>query len=73
MYALDHAPPHFHAEYSGYEALVAIDDLAVVRGRLPTRARRLVIQWASLHKTELLAAWERARRLEPPGKIDPLE
>ena len=34
MYPLDHAPPHFHADYSGYEALVEIDNLTVIRGRL---------------------------------------
>ena len=73
MYALDHSPPHFHAEYSGHEALVSIDELSVVRGRLPTRARRLVIEWASLHESELRQAWERSRRLEPLGKIAPLD
>ena len=73
MYARDHAPPHFHAEYSGHEALVAIDDLTVVRGQLPTRARRLVFEWASLHRVELRQAWERASRLESPGRIAPLE
>ena len=73
MYALDHAPPHFHAEYSGYEALVAIDNFTEMRGHLPARARRLVIEWASLHQAELREAWDRARNLEPPGRIAPLE
>jgi hypothetical protein len=73
MYARDHAPPHFHAEYGGYEALVAIEDFGEMRGRLPMRARRLVIEWASLHQAELQEAWERASNLEPPGRIAPLE
>ena len=45
----------------------------IVRGRFPVRAERLVLEWASLHQEELLAAWERASRLLDPGKIDPLK
>ena len=26
MYHRDHAPPHFHASYQGFDALIAIDD-----------------------------------------------
>ena len=73
IYFRDHAPAHFHAEYSGHEALVEIQDLTEIRGRLPTRARKLVLEWASLHQDELLAAWNKARLMEDPGKIAPLE
>ena len=73
MYALDHAPPHFHVEYGGYESLVEIESLALTRGLLPSGARKLVIKWASLHQIELLQAWNRARRLESPGRIAPLK
>ncbi|MDE2805343.1 MAG: DUF4160 domain-containing protein [Gemmatimonadota bacterium] len=73
MYFSDHGPPHFHALYGDQEALVEIDSLAVFQGRLSSRAKSLVIEWASLHQEELRTAWERASRLEPPGKIAPLE
>ena len=69
----DHAPPHFHALYSGQEALFDIDSLSVMQGRISTRARRLVVEWASLHQDELLTAWEHAQNYEPLGKIAPLE
>ena len=72
MYFDDHVPAHFHALYGNDEALVGIDNLAVLQGRLPARAQGLVIEWASLHQAELRDAWERAKRLEPPGKIAPL-
>ena len=39
---------------------------------LPGRALGMVTEWASLHQRELLASWERASRLELPGKIAPL-
>lgn len=73
MYFNDHGPPHFHALYSGDEALVGIDSLAVLHGRLPPRAQGLVVEWASLHQVELRNAWGLAKRLEPFGKIAPLE
>ena len=49
----EHGPPHFHATYSGDRALIDIDNLFILQGRLPPRARGLVIEWASLHQDEL--------------------
>ena len=73
MYFDDHDPPHFRARYGGDEALVGIETLAVLHGRLPPRAQGLVVEWASLRQAELRDAWERARQLEPLGKIAPLD
>lgn len=72
MYFGDHRPPHFHAEYGEHEAIVGIETLAVIAGKLPPRAMGLVSEWASIHQQELSAAWARAEHLEPVGKIDPL-
>ena len=52
MYYRDHAPPHFHAEYAEFEIIVDIQSGAVT-GKFPTRALNLVMEWYSLHKTEL--------------------
>lgn len=73
MFFREHGPPHFHAEYSGQQAVVRIEDLTVLRGRLPPRALGIVKEWASLRQAELKTAWDRARRQEAPGKIAPLE
>lgn len=35
MYFGDHAPPHFHAEYSGHRAVINIITLALIEGKLP--------------------------------------
>lgn len=35
MFFADHEPPHFHAEYGGSEAQFGIEDLALLRGKLP--------------------------------------
>ena len=69
----DHPPPHFHAKYGEHEAVVNINLGTVSGGRLPPRARRLVEEWASLHRDELITVWNRAQRSEPFGKIPPLE
>ncbi|MGZ4251341.1 MAG: DUF4160 domain-containing protein [Solirubrobacteraceae bacterium] len=66
-----HQIPHFHAEYGGSVASVAVDG-AVLAGTLPSRQLRLVGEWAQLHRGELMANWERAPRLEPLERIAPL-
>lgn len=38
MFFRDHAPPHFHVEYSGHKAEVTIDTLDVLAGELPRAA-----------------------------------
>lgn len=68
----DHAPPHFHAEYSEHEARIAINSLAVLSGKLPPRAMGLVAEWATLHQQELQTLWGHASKLEPLNRLDPL-
>jgi hypothetical protein len=73
MYYNDHMPPHFHAEYGEHEAIYEIDTLDVTRGSLPRRAHALVLEWATLHRTELRDDWERARKEKPLVEIEGLE
>lgn len=73
MYYNDHEPSHFHALYSEHEAIVEIGTLAVYRGSLPRRAMALVLEWASLHRTELRDNWNRARQGQTVVEIEPLE
>jgi hypothetical protein len=69
----DHEPPHFHVRYSGQKAIVEIESLAVIAGRLSPRVSALVNERASLHKDELQHDWERARQQAPLSPIAPLE
>ena len=64
--------PHFHATYANDEASIDIETLNVIAGELPTRALRLVSEWASAHRAELRANWERARRHDRLQQIEPL-
>ena len=72
MYRPDHPPPHFHAEYGEHVAQIELGTLRVIAGSLPTRALRLVLEWAELHGPELQANWELAQALEPLVAIEPL-
>ncbi len=72
MFFDDHQPPHFHAEYAEDQAVITIETLAMIAGNLPPRALALVKEWAVLHQEELREAWQRAKTLQPPGKINPL-
>jgi len=73
MFYNDHNPPHFHARYGGQRALVAIDTLTVLEGRLSPRVLGLVTEWAALHREELREDWRLARRQAPLQTIAPLE
>ena len=68
----EHNPPHFHARYGNHKASIGIGDMAVLEGSLPPRALGLVMEWAAMHRDELMNAWNQARNQQSPGKINPL-
>ena len=72
MYWNDHAPPHFHAIYAEFEANYRIDTLEIIRGSLPRRAHALVLEWADLHRSELMEDWQLCESRLMPNKIEPL-
>ena len=72
MFFCDHNPPHFHAIYKEYEAIIDINTLAILEGSLPKRAQVMVLEWAFEHRSELLLNWEKAQKPEPLDKIEPL-
>jgi len=69
----DHNPPHFHAVYEGRKAVFEINSLQLVEGSLPPRIRGFIVEWASIHQAELMAAWETVRAGRNPQSIAPLE
>jgi hypothetical protein len=73
MYYNDHAPPHFHAKYGESEATFIIETLEILSGSLPRRAAALVLEWASLHRTQLASNWDKARRGVALDVIEPLD
>jgi hypothetical protein len=73
LHTRDHPPAHFHAKYQGEEAVFDIETLRLTEGRLPPRARSLVVEWAALHREELLRAWAALRQGELPNRIASLD
>lgn len=65
----EHHPPHFHALYGGREAEFRIETGEMLTGRMPLRIKKLVNEWAKLHKNELQEVWD----TQIFNKIKPLE
>lgn len=73
MFWNDHAPPHFHCQYGDYEAIVNIQTLELMEGKMPRRAQNLILDWAELHQEELLEDWKLCEAKQQPKPIAPLE
>lgn len=72
MFYRDHNPPHFHAAYGDYEAIIDIEKNEIIGGFLPPRVLGIVTEWTALHQMDLMNNWERARNQEKLHEIDPL-
>ena len=72
MYFDDHNPPHFHVRYNDDRALISIGELKVLEGHLHARILGLVIEWAELHKNELIQNWDMVKTTGKYFKIAPL-
>ncbi|MEY4909530.1 MAG: hypothetical protein RL260_3248 [Pseudomonadota bacterium] len=69
MWHDDHPPAHIHAEYQGFEALIAIETGEVVQGNLPRKVAAILKEWCATHRDELRTNWGRAQRFEPLERI----
>ena len=68
----DHHPPHFHAWYGDYKIIVNIKD-GVVKGEMPGRAVKLILEWLELHRDELMENWYRSQCGNFLEKVEPLK
>lgn len=72
MYWDEHVPPHFHAHYGSFKAIISIADASVFNGALPLRQLKLVLAWCEIHRDELMANWNSALKHGVISSIDPL-
>ncbi len=72
MFYEDHNPPHFHAEYADYKAMIDIQRGCVFRGALPARQLKYVLAWTEIHQDELMQNWMLSKDAKPLLKIAPL-
>lgn len=62
LYPRDHNPPHFHAIYAEYEALIDIRTLEVLRGQLPGKQLKRIQTWAAGKQDLLLSEFVRLQK-----------
>ena len=72
MFWRDHNPPHFHASYGGEEVIVNIRTLEIMEGSISRRALPMVLEWALVHRSELLEDWDLCQSKQRPKPIQPL-
>ena len=57
IYFDEHVPPHFHAIFAEHEAVVSIESLSVVEGKLPAAKLKQVLAWAAANQDLLRRKW----------------
>jgi Domain of unknown function (DUF4160) len=73
MFYNDYEPPHFHAEYQGLQGKFDFGGEMIVGAVESRTARRLIREWALLHRGELEENWRLAKARQPLRQIAPLE
>jgi len=63
----EHGTPHFHAIYGEFNSVFSIETLEMLEGDLPSRAQRLVKEWATLYQHDLLYMWQTNEFKRLPG------
>jgi hypothetical protein len=63
----EHGVPHFHAVYDEYNAVYNIQTLEMMEGDMPSRAQRLIKDWASQYQQDLLQMWKDNQFRQLPG------
>ena len=54
----EHNPPHIHAIYGEHVGVINIQTGELMEGDLPLRALKLIQEWSTKHKQELLDIWK---------------
>ena len=73
MYYNDHRPPHFHAEYQGQRGVFNFSGNLLAGNITSKVALRLIKQWSTRHKHELMVNWRNCEKRIPLNLIEPLE
>jgi hypothetical protein len=73
MFYREHGVGHFHAEYQGQQATFTFDGDALAGSLRSRTALRLIREWATAHRAELEANWNRVKAGEPLESIPPLD
>jgi hypothetical protein len=67
MYFKDHGIPHFHALYGECNGVFQLDTLEMIEGDLPQRAVRMIKEWGTTYRKDLLEMWTTQKFKQLPG------
>ena len=56
MYFADHGQPHLHIVGREFDAKITIEDLSVLAGEVPRKARK-ALDWAEENRAHLMDLW----------------
>jgi len=73
MFFQEHRPLHFHAEYQGQQATFDFAGELLVGDIRSAVAKRLIREWAGLHRAQLEANWANMEAGRALDRIEPLE
>lgn len=54
VFSRDHLPPHFHAFFGEYEALIDIRENKIIAGNLPKRKLHEILNYLEANRSDLL-------------------
>ena len=63
----EHNPPHVHAFYGDYAATFLISNGEMCEGDFPNKENKLVKQFITKYKNELLEMWETGKYIKLKG------
>ncbi|MGA7878277.1 MAG: DUF4160 domain-containing protein [Desulfoferrobacter sp.] len=67
MYFKEHGIPHFHALYGEYNGVFELDTLEMIEGDLPQRAVKMIKEWGTTYRKDLLEMWTSQKFRQLPG------
>jgi Domain of unknown function (DUF4160) len=67
IYPKDHLPPHLHAKFAEYEAMISIVTGEVLEGSLPRAKLREVQDWLARRREQVAYVWTEIRELRYQG------
>lgn len=74
MFFDDHNPPHFHAEFQEYRAIIDIRSAKLLDGNFPPKQLKQVQAWTLLYQQELMENFiNLGKEFKSYNKIDPLQ
>ena len=67
IYPKDHLPPHLHARFAEYEAMISIMTGDVLEGALPRAKMKATQNWLAEHREQVAYVWQEVRALRYQG------